>query len=78
MTDNIDEILQLNKEDLYALLEANDDIDVDVSLEELSNIDSEENIDVKIGTDLLYNATFSLRTLSGKKAYGLFGVKLDL
>lgn len=68
MTNNIDEILKLNKEDLYALLEANNDIDVDVSLEELSNIDVEENFDVKIGIDLLYNATFSLRTLSGKKS----------
>lgn len=67
MTDHIDEILQLNKEDLYALLE--DDIDVDVSLEELSSIDLEEDLDVKIGTDLLYNATFSLRTLSGKKEF---------
>lgn len=68
MTDHIDEILQLNKEDLYALLEDDNDIDVDVSLEELSSIDLEEDLDVKIGTDLLYNATFSLRTLSGKKS----------
>ena len=48
MTDHIDEILQLNKEDLYALLEDDNDIDVDVSLEELSSIDLEEEGDFKV------------------------------
>lgn len=39
MTNNIDEILQLSKEDLYAILEADDDVNVDISLDELSSTD---------------------------------------
>ena len=52
MTNNIDEILQLSKEDLYAILEADDDVNVDISLDELSSTDytqfadSEWNIEV--------------------------------
>lgn len=68
MTKNIDEILQLSKEDLYEYIKKDDEIDVDVTLEELSDIGLDEDFGDKIGTDLLYKAKFSLPDFTSKKS----------
>ena len=68
MTNNIDEILQLSKEDLYEHIKADDEIDVDITLEELGDIGLDEDLGDRIGIDLLYRAKFSLPDLASKKS----------
>ncbi|ENV35472.1 hypothetical protein [Acinetobacter gerneri] len=60
MSNNIDEILKLNTEDLYKLMEADDAIDVDISLEDLSSLGIDESLGEKATTDLLSKAKLSL------------------
>lgn len=68
MNNNIDEILQLSKEDLYEHIKADDEIDIDIPLEELADIGLDENLGDKVERDLLYRAKISLPDLASKKS----------
>lgn len=70
MSNYVDEVLQLSKEDLYKLLEEDNEIDVDINLENLSNLNVE--------TDTLLKAKFSLQSLSGKKSLRKIWLKVRL